>query len=87
MSAALEGLKFGDTLVKKFNPEKKVSSEDLEKVAESLRLTASSYGLQLWHFFFVSNDELRNQMLPNCWGQKQVTDGSHVLVLARKKRL
>ena len=84
MSAALEGLKWRYAC-KKFNPEKKVSNEDLEKISESLRLTPSSYGLQLWHFFFVSNDELREKMLPHCWGQRQVVDSSHVLVLARKK--
>ena len=84
MSQALEGLKWRYAC-KKFNPEKKVSEEDLKIIAESLRLTASSYGLQLWHFYFVSNDELRKEMLPHCWGQKQVVDSSHVLVMARKK--
>ena len=84
MSNALEGLKWRYAC-KSSIPKKKVSEADLKIIAESLRLTASSYGLQLWHFYFVSNDELRKEMLPHCWGQKQIVDSSHVLVMARKK--
>ncbi|MDG1332035.1 MAG: NAD(P)H-dependent oxidoreductase [Crocinitomicaceae bacterium] len=66
---------------KKFDPTKKVSSEDLATIKESLRLTATSFGLQSMKFLIIENPEVREQLKPASWGQTQVTDASHLIVL------
>lgn len=66
---------------KKFDPTRKISNEDLETIKESLRLTPSSYGLQPWKFLIIENLELRSQLREHSWGQAQVTDASHLIVL------
>ncbi len=66
---------------KKFDPTKKVSAEDLETVKESLRLTATSFGLQSMKFLIIENPAVREQLKPASWGQTQITDASHLIVL------
>lgn len=72
---------------KKFDPTKKVREADWNVLAESLRLSASSYGLQPWKFIVVQNPEIRKQLLPLSWGQTPVTDASHFVVLTYKEKL
>lgn len=36
---------------KNFNPNKKLSPEQVNEIMEALRLTPSSFGLQPWKFF------------------------------------
>jgi nitroreductase len=69
---------------KKFDTTKKLSAEQLETLLESLRLTASSYGLQPWKFLVVENPELRTQIRGAAWDQSQVTEASHLIVLCAK---
>ncbi len=66
---------------KKFDPTKKVSTEDLETIKESLRLAASSYGLQTLKYLIIENPVIREQLKPASWGQTQITDASHLIVL------
>lgn len=72
---------------KKFDPTKIVREADWNVLAESLRLAASSYGLQPWKFILVQNPEIRKQLLPLSWGQSPVTDASHFVVLTYKEKL
>jgi len=65
---------------KEFDPSRKVSSEDLEIISESLRLTASSFGLQPWKFLIISNEEIKKTLLEYSWNQTQVIDCSHHIV-------
>ena len=69
---------------KKFDSTKKISDEDFELLLESVRLSASSYGLQPYHIFVVSDQEIREKLKPVSWGQSQITDASHLLVLANQ---
>lgn len=68
---------------KAFDPTAKLTQEELNTLAESLRLSASSFGLQPWHFYFISDQKIKEQLLPHSWNQRQVVDASHVIVLAR----
>jgi len=43
--------------VKAYDPSKKISDEDIEKIKELLRFSASSTNAQPWHFLLVSTDE------------------------------
>jgi nitroreductase len=66
---------------KKFDPSKKISAQDLDVLKEVLRLTPSSYGLQPWKFVIVENQVLREELKIYSWGQSQVTDASHLIVI------
>ena len=67
---------------KKFDPTKKISSENIETIKQAIQLSTSSYGLQPYIIINVENKELRKKMLPHCWNQSQIIDASHVLVFA-----
>jgi nitroreductase len=69
---------------KKFDSTKKVSEEHLQTILNAGRLSASSFGLQPWHFMVVTNPDIREQMKAVAYGQTQVTDASCVIVLTRK---
>ena len=65
---------------KKFDTQKKVSTEDLEKIKEAIQLSASSYGLQLYKVLIIEDQATREKLKPASWGQPQITDASHLLV-------
>lgn len=67
---------------KKFDANKKISDDQLQEILEAGNLTATSVGLQPIRILVVETPELRQQILPNAWGQNQVVDASHLLVLA-----
>lgn len=65
---------------KKFDPSKKISVENLEKIKEAVQLSASSYGLQLYKVLIIESSEIREKLKPVSWGQSQITDASHLIV-------
>lgn len=67
---------------KKFDTTKKVSDEDLETLLEATRLSASSYGLQPYHIFVITDQEIKEKLKPASWNQSQITDASHIIVFA-----
>ncbi|WP_394975549.1 NAD(P)H-dependent oxidoreductase [uncultured Croceitalea sp.] len=69
---------------KKFDSTKKISDKDFELLLESVRLSASSYGLQPYKIFVISNTEIREKLKPVSWGQSQITDASHLIVFANQ---
>ncbi|MEM9001427.1 MAG: NAD(P)H-dependent oxidoreductase [Bacteroidota bacterium] len=71
---------------KKFDPNKKVEGQDLDVLLEATRLSASSYGLQPYHVFVISNKELQKKLRPFSWNQAQITEASHLIVFANKVR-
>lgn len=69
---------------KRFDATKKISAQDWKTLTESLALAPSSYGLQPWKFLVVENPEVREKLKPVSWGQSQVTDASHYVVLVAR---
>ncbi|MGW9685618.1 NAD(P)H-dependent oxidoreductase [Flagellimonas sp. 2504JD1-5] len=67
---------------KKFDSTKKVSDTDLELLLEATRLSASSYGLQPYHVYVITDPEIKEKLKPVSWGQSQLTDASHIIVFA-----
>lgn len=65
---------------KNFDPSKKLSPEQRDTLAESLRLTASSFGLQAWKFLFIQDQSLKEELKPASWNQSQITDCSDLVV-------
>ncbi|MDF1812543.1 MAG: NAD(P)H-dependent oxidoreductase [Verrucomicrobiales bacterium] len=72
---------------KAFDPEKKISESDWETLEEALRLTPSSYGLQPWKFYVITDQQLKDQLIPASYGQTQVGNCSHLLVFTVKTDL
>lgn len=71
---------------KKFDPAFRLSAEQSAAIAESLRLTPSSFGLQPWKFVKVSNAALRADLQPVSWNQPQITEASELYVLCRQDK-
>tara|TARA_R110002049_G_scaffold55902_3_gene154570 strand:- start:492 stop:1124 length:633 start_codon:yes stop_codon:yes gene_type:complete len=69
---------------KKFDAAKKVSKKDLENLLEATSLSASSYGLQPYEILVVEDNEIRSKLQPAAWGQSQITEASHLIVLANQ---
>jgi nitroreductase / dihydropteridine reductase len=70
---------------KKFNPTKFVTEEQLLQLKNAFNLTATSYGLQPVKMVIVKNQETREKLVPFAFGQRQVADASHLLVLCIQK--
>lgn len=68
--------------VKAYDPTKKVSEEDLNKILESARLAPTSSGLQPFRVIVVENQELKEQMVRGALNPEVMRDCSHVLVFA-----
>jgi nitroreductase/dihydropteridine reductase len=72
---------------KQFDPSKKLSQKEFDALTEAMRLSPSSFGLQPWKFIVVSNPEVRAKLREAAYGQAQVTDASHLIVIAAEKNL
>ena len=72
---------------KVFDSSKKISDDTWAALEESLVLTPSSYGLQPWKFIIIQDKELREQLVPHSWRQRQVADCSHLVVMATKRTM
>lgn len=70
---------------KKFDADKKISDEQLCYLKESIRLSASSYGLQLYKVLIVSDPEIKKELQPLCWQQNQIADCSHLFIFCSYK--
>ncbi|WP_204139605.1 NAD(P)H-dependent oxidoreductase [Halomicronema sp. CCY15110] len=70
---------------KKFDPARKIPAHTWHALEQSLVLAPSSFGLQPWKFFVIRNPEIRQQLQGAAWGQSQVVDASHLVVLAIKQ--
>lgn len=66
---------------KKFDVSKKLNNIQINTLKEAFNLTATSYGLQTMKLIVVENAQIRNQLLPAAYNQKQVVDASHLLVI------
>lgn len=73
--------------VKKYDPTKKISTDDWKTLTDSLTLAPSSYGTQPWKFLVVENPQVRADLKAVSWGQGQVTDASHYVVFLYKESM
>jgi nitroreductase len=71
--------------VKKFDPSKRLTPEQIDLIKNAFNLTASSFGLQPVKMMIISNEELKEKMVPLSYYQRQVADASHLIVLCVKK--
>lgn len=71
--------------VKQFDRTRKIAQDDWETLEQTLILTPTSYGLQPFKFIVVTDETMKNALLPHAWNQSQVRDCSHLVVIAGKK--
>lgn len=86
MNPVIDALKFRHAC-KKFDPSKKVSTEDLDLILEAACLSPTSFGMEAWKFLVLASPEIREKVRPACWDQAQVTDSSHVIVILARPGL
>ena len=70
---------------KAFDPAKKIPAPVWEALEQALVLTPSSFGLQPWKFFIVTDQALKEKLSAASWGQKQPAQCSHHVVFAIRK--
>ena len=69
---------------KAFDAGRNIPADQWSTIERALVLAPSSYGLQPWRAVVVADPAVRQQLLPLSYGQRQVVDASHLLVLAAK---
>lgn len=72
---------------KKFDTTKKVSDEDLNKILEAMRLAPTSYGMQPYHFYVITNQEKKDAIEAAAYHQPQVSSASHLIVMCARNDL
>lgn len=72
---------------KQFDPAKKIDPATWTALEDALVLSPSSFGLQPWKFIVVSDPAIREALVAQSWGQRQVADASHLVVFAVKHPL
>lgn len=68
--------------VKAYDPTKKISEEDLNKILEAARLAPTSSGLQPFRVIVVENQKLKEKMVQGALNPEVMKDCSQVLVFA-----
>ncbi len=72
---------------KKFDTTRKVADADLDSVLEAIRLTPTSFGMQPYHFYVVSNQEVKDKIQAVAWNQPQIGTSSHLIVFTARTDL
>ena len=67
--------------VKKFDSDKIVSKDKIDKLKQAFNLTATSYGLQPIKLVVLKNKELQGQLVQHSFEQQQIAQASHILVI------
>ncbi|WP_461205990.1 oxygen-insensitive NAD(P)H nitroreductase [Clostridium sp. DL1XJH146] len=75
--------------VKEFDPSKKISEEDFNKIKNILRLSPSSVNSQPWHFVIANTKEGKKQISKSTQGfysfnEGKVLNASHVVVFCAR---
>lgn len=68
--------------VKKFDRARVIPAETWRALEEALVLTPSSIGLQPWKFVVVTDPAVKARLQASAYGQPQVADCSHFVVMA-----
>lgn len=72
--------------VKKFNGSK-VPDEQLQRILQAGRLSASSLGLQPYKIYIAESEEMLTKLQPAFYNQSQITSCSHMVIITAKKHL
>lgn len=72
--------------VKKYDPARKVSANDIEQLKEAVQLSVSSIGLQPYRVIIVEDQAVRQQLVAAVTGNNKnlVADASHLFIFANE---
>jgi nitroreductase len=73
--------------VKELDPNRKVLPDVLAKIVKATRFAPSSFGLQPYHIFVVSNEALQKKLREKGYDQPKITQGSHFFVFCSRTDL
>ncbi|MBD0777502.1 nitroreductase family protein [Maribacter sp. ANRC-HE7] len=73
--------------VKKFDSRRLLPNEKVEGLKHAFNLTATSYGLQPIKMVVLQNKEIQKKLVSYSYGQRQVENASHVLVICIEKKI
>ncbi|MGB0982233.1 MAG: NAD(P)H-dependent oxidoreductase [Winogradskyella sp.] len=72
---------------KKFDANKQITDTSLTLLKEAFNLTALSYGLQTLKLVIIKDKTKRQQLLELSFGQRQVVEASHLLILCIQNKI
>ena len=72
---------------KKFDKTKTLSKDKLHTIKQAFNLTATSFGLQTINLIVIENKDLRASLVEHAYGQSQVIDASHLLVICIQENI
>ncbi|MFN9549289.1 MAG: NAD(P)H-dependent oxidoreductase [Pirellulaceae bacterium] len=72
---------------KQFDPKQTIPEDLWGALETSLVLTPSSYGMQPWRFWVITDPKIMEKLPAISWNQTQPRDCSHMLVLATQTNL
>jgi len=62
----------------------KLSEQQLQPLIDSVRLSASSYGMQPYRLLIIESETVKRDLLPFSYGQDKVVACSHLLILVHR---
>ncbi len=68
--------------VKAYDPTKKVSQENIDKIVEAARLAPTSSGLQPFKVIVIQNQEIKEKLMKGALNPECMRDSSHVILFA-----
>jgi nitroreductase len=72
---------------RKFDPARKIPAAEWHGLEQSLVLAPSSIGLQPWKFYVITDQAMKEKLMPAAWHQVQVIECSHFVVFTVRKDL
>jgi nitroreductase len=69
------------TSIRSYDPEFKISEEELKDIISESLYAPSSSNLQPWRFLVILDQEIKNKLLPIAHNQKQIVDSSATIVV------
>ncbi|MDQ0206177.1 nitroreductase [Alkalicoccobacillus murimartini] len=67
--------------MKKYDPEAKISRDELEEILDAANKAPSSWNLQHWKFFVIDDPKRQEELLPIAFNQQQIVDSSAVIAV------
>ncbi|KGE19241.1 nitroreductase family protein [Paenibacillus wynnii] len=67
--------------VRKYDPSWKISDEEIKELLGEAILAPSSSNLQPWRFIVITDQDLKEKLLPIAYNQQQVVDASAVIAV------
>ena len=72
---------------KKFDVNRILEDEKINIIKHAFNLTATSFGLQTIRLLIISDKDSRQALVEHSYGQKQVLDASHLLVICVQENI